>query len=78
MMIMKHNIGTLDRILRLTAGVVLMTLAAVEIIGVWGYIGVVPLLTAVFGYCPVYALFGLQTCPLEVDENRPEHPPAGE
>ncbi len=73
---MKRNTGTLDRILRLTAGVVLVTLAAMDIIGIWGYIGAVPLLTAVIGYCPVYTLFGLHTCPLEVEENRPEHPPA--
>ena len=49
---MKINVGGLDRIARIVAGLVLIGLAATGMIGVWGYIGVVPLLTGVFKFCP--------------------------
>lgn len=62
---MKINVGGIDRIARIAAGLVLIGLAATGMIGVWGWIGVVPLLTGVFKFCPGYALFGLNTCPME-------------
>jgi hypothetical protein len=62
---MKANVGTVDRIVRIVAGVVLIALAAVGTIGLWGYIGVVPLATGLFRFCPAYKLLGLRTCPLE-------------
>ncbi|GAB1232993.1 DUF2892 domain-containing protein [Ferrigenium sp. UT5] len=62
---MKFNVGSTDRVLRIIAGLVLIGLAASGTVGVWGYIGVVPLLTGLFKFCPAYALFGLSTCPLE-------------
>ncbi len=58
---MKANEGTLDRSLRIAAGLVLIGLAALGVVGPWGYVGVVPLVTGALGYCPVYALFGLNT-----------------
>lgn len=61
---MKINVGGIDRILRIVAGLALIALAATETVGVWGYIGVVPLLTGIFKFCPAYAIFGLSTCPL--------------
>ena len=62
---MKSNEGTIDRALRVIAGLVLIALAATGTIGVWGWIGVVPLLTGIIGFCPAYALFGMNTCPMK-------------
>mgnify|MGYP003347255909 CR=1 FL=1 len=62
---MKANVGGIDRILRAVVGIALIALAATHVIGVWGYIGVVPLLTALVGFCPAYTLLGLNTCPLK-------------
>jgi hypothetical protein len=59
---MTKNAGTLDRVLRIIAGLVLIGLAATQIVGVWGWIGVVPLLTGLLGWCPAYSLFGIKTC----------------
>lgn len=59
---MKSNVGGIDRILRIVAGIVLMTLAATETVGMWGWIGVVPLLTGLIGWCPAYPLLGMNTC----------------
>jgi len=57
------NIGKLDRGLRIVAGLVLIGLAASGAVGAWGYIGVVPLLTGLVGWCPLYRLLGVQTTP---------------
>lgn len=61
---MKANEGTLDRALRIAVGLVLIGLAAFNIVGPWGYVGVIPLVTGAVGYCPLYALFGFNTCAL--------------
>jgi hypothetical protein len=62
---MKTNVGTVDRALRILAGVILITLAATQTIGMWGYIGIVPLLTGVFRFCPAYTLLGMNTCTMD-------------
>jgi hypothetical protein len=62
---MKTNEGTLDRALRVVAGLVLIGLAATGTVGVWGYIGVVPLLTGAVGMCPLYSVLGINTCPMK-------------
>lgn len=59
---MKANVGGLDRIARIAAGLVLIGLAATGTVGVWGWIGVVPLATGSLGWCPAYLPFGLSTC----------------
>jgi hypothetical protein len=59
---MKCNAGGIDRVLRVIVGLALIALAATGTIGVWGYIGVVPLLTGAVGFCPAYTLLGLNTC----------------
>jgi fatty acid desaturase len=59
---MKCNSGTADRVIRVIAGLALIALAASGTIGIWGYIGIVPLLTGVVGFCPAYTLFGMNTC----------------
>lgn len=62
---MKINVGSTDRALRIIVGLVLIGLAASGTIGLWGWIGIVPLATGLFKFCPAYAIFGLSTCPLE-------------
>jgi NADH:ubiquinone oxidoreductase subunit 4 (subunit M) len=62
---MKINVGGIDRILRIVAGLVLMALAATGIIGMWGWIGIMPLLTGIFKFCPAYTLLGMNTCPMK-------------
>ncbi|MDR2366419.1 MAG: DUF2892 domain-containing protein [Zoogloeaceae bacterium] len=59
---MQRNTGNLDRILRIILGIALIALTATGIIGVWGWLGVVPLATGVFGYCALYSLLGIRTC----------------
>jgi Protein of unknown function (DUF2892) len=59
---MKCNSGTVDRAIRGIVGLLLIALAATGTVGMWGYIGVVLLLTAVVGFCPAYAIFGMNTC----------------
>lgn len=59
---MGKNVGGIDRIIRIVAGVVLIALAVTNTVGLWSYIGVVPLLTGLLGWCPPYAIFGFNTC----------------
>ena len=61
---MKQNVGSIDRGLRILAGIVLIALAATGTVGWWGWLGVVPLLTGLVGWCPPYALLGISTCPM--------------
>ena len=56
---MQCNVGNLDRYLRILVGAVLIILALMGTIGVWGWIGIVPLVTGIFRYCPAYSLLGL-------------------
>jgi hypothetical protein len=62
---MTKNVGGIDRILRIFIGLALIAAAATSTIGLWGYIGVVPLLTGLIGWCPPYALFGFNTCSMK-------------
>jgi len=59
---MTSNVGGIDRILRIVAGLVLIGLAATGTVGWWGWLGVVPLATGAIGWCPPYALLGWNTC----------------
>jgi hypothetical protein len=59
---MKTNIGTIDRVLRILAGLVLIGLAFTGTIGVWGYVGVLLLLTGLVRVCPAYSILGINTC----------------
>lgn len=61
----KSNVGGIDRVLRIAVGVVLIALAVTGKLVPWGWIGVVPLLTGLFGTCPLYSLIGLSTCPMK-------------
>jgi len=59
---MKSNIGSIERILRILAGLVLIGLTVTGTIGLWGWLGIVPLATGLVGWCPPYALLGISTC----------------
>ena len=56
------NVGTVDRALRIAAGLALITATLMGWIGMWGWIGVVPLATGVFRFCPAYLPFGVSSC----------------
>lgn len=60
---MKINEGVIDRSLRVIVGLVLIGLAATGTVGMWGYIGIIPLITGAVGMCPIYSLLGINTCP---------------
>jgi len=62
---MKSNVGGIDRILRIVAGLVLIGLAATGTVGLWGWLGVVLLATGALGWCPPYAIFGFSTCAIK-------------
>lgn len=59
---MPLNVGNLDRMARIVIGLILMILAATGTVGLWGWIGIVPLLTGLFRFCPAYNLLGINTC----------------
>lgn len=61
---MTNNIGGIDRAARIVIGALLVILALTGTIGVWGWIGVVPLATGLIGNCPLYKILGLNTCPV--------------
>jgi len=60
---MPRNEGTIDRALRVLVGIVLLALVFVGPQTPWGWIGLVPLLTGLVGFCPLYAAPGIKTCP---------------
>jgi hypothetical protein len=62
---MKFNVGGVDRILRIVIGLVFIALAATGTVGWWGWLGVIPLLTGVVRFCPLYSLVGMNTCPMK-------------
>ena len=62
---MKTNVGGIDRILRLVLGLALIGLTLSGTIGVWGWLGLVLVGTAAIGFCPLYPLIGLNTCPMK-------------
>lgn len=66
---MKANVGGIDKVLRIAAGIVLLALTFVlkseDGLWLWGLIGIVPLATGLMGWCPAYSLFGMGTCQVE-------------
>lgn len=59
---MTQNIGNVERLIRIVAGLVLIALAATGTVGWWGWLGFVPLATGLMGWCPPYSLLGINTC----------------
>jgi Protein of unknown function (DUF2892) len=62
---MKSNVGGIDRILRIVIGLVLIALTLTGMIGVWGWVGLVPIATAAMGFCPLYTVLGFSSCPVK-------------
>lgn len=60
---MKINLGTIDRVLRVVVGLLLIGLTIAGTIGVWGWIGVVLVATGAISFCPIYAMLGLSSLP---------------
>ena len=61
----KTNVGTVDRVIRILFGVVLLSLVFVGPKTPWGWVGILPLLTGLIRSCPLYTLLGLSTCPVK-------------
>ncbi len=61
---MPINEGALDRIIRVVVGLAIISLVFMGPKTPWAWLGLVPLLTGVVGFCPAYALFGIRTCPM--------------
>lgn len=66
---MKKNVGGLDKNLRIVLGVILLALVFVGPKTMWGLVGIVPLVTGLFGLCPLYSILGLNTCPMKSDKH---------
>ena len=66
---MKANVGGVDRMVRIVAGIVLLALVFVLQseggLWLWGLVGIVPLATGLMNWCPAYSLFGMSTCQVE-------------
>ena len=62
---MTKNEGTIDRALRVIAGLVLLSLVFIGPQTMWGLIGIVPLATGLIGICPLYSILGINTCPMK-------------
>lgn len=62
---MKLNVGGMDRGVRIAVGLALIGLAATGVVGWWGWLGIVPLATGAIGWCPPYAILGINTCSIK-------------
>ena len=66
---MKANVGGIDRILRIVAGLVLIALAGTNVVSLWGFIvGGIVLATGVLRFCGAYTLLGVNTCAIKIEE----------
>ena len=59
---MNANVGNIDRAIRILLGLGLIVATLAGAIGAWGWLGVIPLATGIFRYCPAYLPFGFRTC----------------
>ena len=59
-----RNEGMIDRVLRTGLGVALIAMVFVGLQTSWGWLGLVPLITGLVGFCPLYRLVGVNTCKL--------------
>ena len=60
---MKSNLAKWDRVLRFVVGALLIGLSLNNVIGVWGWVGIIFVVTAFINFCPLYRLIGFNTCP---------------
>ena len=66
---MKANVGSTDRALRIFAGSLLILLSLLNVIGSWGWIGLLPIATGVLRFCPAYTVLGLRSCPIDTSSD---------
>ncbi len=59
------NVGNIDRALRIIVGLGVISLVFWGPHTPWGWLGLIPLATALIGWCPAYALLGIRTCPVK-------------
>ena len=59
---MNKNVGSVERVIRVIAGIAILSLAFVGPQSPWAYLGIIPLVTGLMGWCPAYALLGISTC----------------
>jgi len=64
---MKTNEGTIDRVVRIILGFSMLSLVILGPKSYWGLIGIIPLVTGLIGWCPLYRIFNIQTCPLKIE-----------
>lgn len=62
---MTKNIGFMDQVIRIIFGLILLSFVFTGPQTAWGYFGLIPLVTGVFGSCPFYSLFKIQSCKLK-------------
>jgi hypothetical protein len=62
---MMKNVGQTDRALRVFIGALLILLSLLNVIGPWGWIGLLPIATGLLRFCPAYTVLGLSSCPME-------------
>ncbi len=60
---MNTNVGQVDKIIRIVLGIVLISQVFFGLKTPWGWLGLIPLVTGLIGFCPLYKLLGLSTCP---------------
>lgn len=61
---MKKNIHSIERVVRIVVGLALVSMAFVGPANLWFLLGIIPLMTGLLGWCPPYALLGINTCRL--------------
>ena len=59
---LQKNVGTVDRVVRILVGLVLIGASLLGYVGIWGWIGLIPLATGLMKVCPAYLPFGFNTC----------------
>jgi len=65
---MKHNVGSVERMIRIILGLVILSLVFWGPHSLWGLLGLVPLVTGLIGWCPPYAMLGISTCKHKVPQ----------
>lgn len=66
---MKINEGNIDRALRVIVGLALIAMVFIGPQTIWGWVGIVPLITGAIGICPLYSVLGINTCPISQKKN---------
>lgn len=68
---MRYNTGKIDRLLRVIISLIIIA-AGISYESLWGLIGIIPLVSGVSGFCPLYSIFGISTCHYTVGSQKSE------